>query len=161
MTPSVRPEWASLRDSHAWQRLGCGGHIVHVRPRIAMYEEVSIPVADLQLDTGNPRFGEEQESQQAAALKLAKQQGRNRVKLAEDIVDFGLDPTALVAVVATSDRHRKYKVVEGNRRVLALKALETPTLVAGALASAEERRLQQLSSRYHQGDQVESVRCVL
>ena len=126
-----------------------------------MFEEVSIPVADLQLDTGNPRFGEEQESQQAAALKLAKQQGRHIVKLAEDIVDFGLDPTALVAVVATSDRHRKYKVLEGNRRVLALKALETPTLVAGALTSSEEKRLQQLSGRYHQGDPIEGVRCVL
>lgn len=126
-----------------------------------MHQTVDIPLADLQLDPKNARLGEEQPSQQATYIALTKQQGRRILKLAEDIVNAGgTDPTTLPAVVATGDRHRRYKVLEGNRRVLALKALDTPSLITSALSSAEQKKLNGLSVRYAQNP-VDPVQCVL
>lgn len=126
----------------------------------AVPEIVEVPVSDLLLDTGNPRLGVEQQSQQAVYLSLAKQQGRRLVVLARHIVEHGLDPLTLPAVVATGDRRRRYLVVEGNRRVLALKALETPTIIAGALSPADSRAFAALAEKFSE-DPIEVVSCVL
>jgi hypothetical protein len=125
-----------------------------------MAEPVQIPLSDLLFDTENPRLVETQESQQAAALELARQQGDNLLRLAEDIVQHGLDPTSLTAVVATGDRRKRYKVLEGNRRIVALRALETPSLISPALSSTGNRKLGELARRYAL-DPVISVPCVL
>jgi hypothetical protein len=123
-------------------------------------QQVEIPVNDLLLDEGNARLGQESSSQQQAALALAEQQGKRLVKLAESILNHGLDPAQLPSVLATGDRRRKYIVIEGNRRVLALKALETPSLVQGALDARDFKRLQTLSSKYL-ADPIEQITCVL
>lgn len=125
-----------------------------------MHEVVSIPVVDLILDPGNARLGEEQPSQQAVYHALAQQQGSRLVELAADIVEAGLDPTTLPAVVATEDRRRRYKVIEGNRRVLALKALDNPSIVATGLSARDQARLTALAQQYAE-DPVEEVPCVL
>jgi len=125
-----------------------------------MPEVVQIPVADLLLDDGNPRLVETKESQQETALALARQQGDNLIRLAADIVENGLDPTTLSAVVATADLRKRYKVVEGNRRVLALRALETPSLVSAVLSTSSARKLVQLAARYEQNP-IGNVPCVL
>lgn len=125
-----------------------------------MHTTVKISIADLLLDTSNARLGDEQPSQQAAYLTLAKQQGRRLIKLAQDIVEFGTDPTTIVAVVATNDRRPRYRVLEGNRRVLALKALETPTTVSAAFSKADQRKLLELSATYA-SDPIDEIDCVL
>lgn len=105
--------------------------------------------------------GEEQPSQQAIYLALATQQGRRLIKLAEDIIENGLDPITLPAIVATDDRRRRYRVLEGNRRVLALKALDTPAIVSSAFSSgADQRRLNQLAARYS-ARPLDPIECVL
>jgi hypothetical protein len=125
-----------------------------------MAETVSISLSDLLLDGGNPRLVTEQTGQQETALSLARQQGERLVRLADDIVKHGTDPTALVAVVAVGDTRKRYKVIEGNRRVLALKALETPSLVSPGLAPKDARRLAKLSADFSRAP-VEQVSCVL
>lgn len=125
-----------------------------------MHELVSIPVVDLVLDEANARLGDEQPSQQAIYLALSKQQGARLVSLAADIVASGLDPTTLPAVVATADRHRRYRVIEGNRRILAVKALENPAIVAGGLASSQLTRLTTLSKEYSENP-IDKVQCIL
>lgn len=125
-----------------------------------MHETVQVPVSDLLLDVENARLGEEQPSQQQAYLALASQQGRRLVNLARDIVENGIDPINLPAVVATSDRRRRYRVVEGNRRVLALKALETPSIVSGALSPGDQKALTALSRRFLD-DPIDEITCVL
>lgn len=125
-----------------------------------VHETVQVPISDLLLDVENARLGEEQPSQQQAYLSLATQQGRRLVTLARDIVENGLDPITLPAVVATGDRRRRYRVVEGNRRVLALKALETPSIVSGALATADQKALTALSARYLENP-IDEITCVL
>ena len=126
-----------------------------------MFQTVPIPVSDLLLDPKNARLGEELPSQQAIYHALAQQQGRRFINLADDVVRFGLDPTTLLAVVATSDRRKRYKVLEGNRRVLALKALDTPSIVFSAfLAAADQRRLNELAAKYALNPR-DPVDCVL
>ncbi len=125
-----------------------------------MTEIVDIPTIDLLLDGGNPRLETEQAGQQETALSLAAQQGERIVKLAGDIVQHGTDPTTLTAVVAVGDTHKRYKVIEGNRRVLALKALETPSLIAPALSQRDQRKLAKLSSEYAKNP-LEELSCVL
>lgn len=119
-----------------------------------------IPVSELLLDQKNARLGEAQDSQQATIHALAEQQGRRLVKLAESIVTNGLDPAQLFSVVATTDKKRGYVVLEGNRRTLALKALETPTIVQSALSAGEFKKLLALSDRFAQNP-IEQVDCVL
>jgi len=124
------------------------------------YETASIMVSDLQLDRTNARLGQEQPSQQAIYNTLAAQQGKRLIALAKDVVENGLDPSTLPVVVPTDDRKRRYVVLEGNRRILAVKALETPAILSSALSTSEQRTLTSLSATFH-ASPIEEVTCVI
>ncbi len=124
-------------------------------------EFVNIALADLLIDVENPRLVNVQQSQQEAVLEMARHQGDALIRLAADIVDRGLDPTTLPAVVATAgDARKRYKVLEGNRRIVALRALETPALIAPVLSAGSNRRLAELAKKYAQNP-FDPVPCVL
>ena len=123
-----------------------------------MHETIDIAVADLLLDQDNARLGTRQTSQQAVYIALAKEVDGQLVRLAKDIVDHGLDPTALTAVVATDTG--RYRVLEGNRRALALKALETPSIVKGGLSKAELRKLEALAKVYAENP-IDEIPCIV
>lgn len=125
-----------------------------------MPQQVKIAVADLLLDESNARLGQESASQQQAQVALAILQGKRLVKLAASIVEHGLDPAQPFSVIPTADRRRRYRVVEGNRRLLAVKSLETPALVQGALSTSDYKKLQALSQHFAQ-DPIEEVNCVV
>jgi hypothetical protein len=126
----------------------------------ALPETVEVPLADLLLDPGNARLGEGLTSQPDTALALARQQGDNIVRMAQDIVANGVDPTNFPAIVATDDQKKKYIVREGNRRILALKALETPALITSVLSKPNQKKLIKLSDQY-MDDAYDLVLCVL
>lgn len=126
-----------------------------------MPEIVDIPIADLLLDAENPRYRDVAKNQQVAATALAEKHPNQVVRLAADIVENGLDPTTLPAVVATADKRKKrYRTLEGNRRLLALKALETPTLISAVLPAGASKRLSALSKRFV-SDPITDMKCVL
>lgn len=125
-----------------------------------MSEMVSVRIADLLLDQRNARLKEEQASQPATYLALAALNPKYLLALAEDIIEEGMDPLSLPAVVATSDKRKRYTVLEGNRRVLAVKALETPSIIQSELSVAQSRRLNDLSARFHT-DPINEIGCVL
>jgi hypothetical protein len=126
-----------------------------------MSEIVDIPIADLLLDAGNPRYSDIAKNQQVAATALAEKHPTHIVKLAGDIVENGLDPTTLPAVVATDDKRKKrYRLLEGNRRLLAIKALDTPTLISAVLPSGASKILTELSRRFA-ADPISEMKCVL
>lgn len=125
-----------------------------------MAEIVDIALADLLLDTRNARLRDEQPSQPAAILALAQQQGKRIVKIAKDIVESGLDPLTLVGVVPTEDQLKRYVVIEGNRRVAALKALETPALVSAALDAPLQNQLVKLSGQFS-ASPISKIPCAL
>jgi hypothetical protein len=120
----------------------------------------TLRVADLLLDLGNARLGDPSRSQQEAAQALAAQQNTKLVRLAEHIVANGTDPTALVAVVPVKGQRSSYKVLEGNRRVVALQALDTPELVMPALSSSLARRLLKASEKFAERP-IERIPCVV
>ena len=123
-----------------------------------MHEARNIAVADLLLDQENVRLGEAQSSQQTTYIALARKMKGQLIELARDIVEHGIDPTALSAVVATDSR--RFTVLEGNRRTLALKALETPSIVKGGLSPSDQRKLEELSKEYA-NHPVDEVPCVV
>jgi hypothetical protein len=113
-----------------------------------MPEVISLAVSQLDLDTKNPRLGREYSSQMETARALAAQQGSKLIGLASHIIEHGIDPTTLSAVIQLPGRRPRYRVLEGNRRLLALRALESPSLITTALESRETRALAVLGAEF-------------
>ncbi|WP_338804054.1 hypothetical protein WDV76_20335 [Xenorhabdus griffiniae] len=83
----------------------------------------------IKLDQENVRFGGDiaQNQREAIELMLADPEDAKKIlKLAEHITLYGLDPTELQLV--TPDDEGNYIVLEGNRRLTALKLLQRPDL---------------------------------
>ena len=90
--------------------------------------EVKLKIADLVLDHDNPRITHVQ-GQQDALQKIVKDQKSKLVKLAQSIVEHGLNPMDRFLVL----RHgsNSFVALEGNRRVAALKLLANPAVMSG------------------------------
>jgi hypothetical protein len=83
-------------------------------------------VASLLLDETNPRFAEPATSQRDALNRHLADSSSKLLKLAEDIAREGsVNPTDLPVVLA---KHGDLVVIEGNRRLAALKLLRHPDL---------------------------------
>ncbi|MCT1431627.1 hypothetical protein M3G50_12860 [Brachybacterium muris] len=125
-----------------------------------MAELKIIAVSDLRLDQRNARFSFETTTQQMAMDALARDQGRRLVSLAVSIQEEGLDPSQQLMVTPSVGFPGRYDVLEGNRRVLALKALETPTLIEAALTTSEFRKLKKSAEKYRSAAIIE-VPCIV
>jgi hypothetical protein len=112
------------------------------------FETKTIPVGQLMLDTKNPRHGE-LESQRAAIESLIASQRQKLVVLANDILRNGLSPIERLMVLKSKNG---YTVVEGNRRLTAIKLLDNPALADGAPISAAIRRLSNKGSAPSEAD---------
>jgi hypothetical protein len=122
--------------------------------------EQVIPVSQLLLDTQNPRFPGEQPTQRNAIQMMARIQGERIVALAQHIVEHGFNPASLTIVMISDAEDDMYEVLDGNRRLTALKLLENPSLGDGVFSGATLVRLKQLSIRF--GDNpVLKLRCVV
>lgn len=86
-----------------------------------------ISVGNLLLDTSNYRIVK-QASQKGARDAIIAEQGKKLVKLAEDIIEHGLNPFDLPMVIDAEDGNQNYIVVEGNRRLTAISLLLDPEL---------------------------------
>ena len=87
-------------------------------------KRATIAIDRISLDGGNPRHMELQSQEQ-----IIKQLCENEkiVVLARDIVDKGgLNPLANIGVIANEEDTQKFTVVDGNRRICALKLLMDP-----------------------------------
>jgi len=89
--------------------------------------------ADLLFDTANPRLSEPNTGQREAWRSLAMLLDRKLLVLARDIVAYGIDPSTLPIVMSSGDDAKRYIVLEGNRRLAALKSLENPEAIVGAI----------------------------
>jgi hypothetical protein len=124
------------------------------------YSRRSIAVHRLLLDERNARLGDEQPNQQATVRALAQLLGKELMEQAADIVENGLDPTNLITVTPDESRINHYRVIEGNRRLLALKALDDPSIVESVLSPARRKRLAELSE-LHNKEAFSSIPCVV
>ena len=101
-------------------------------------------LSELRLDQRNYRTGPAATQRDALAAIIDDQKGK-LVNLAEDILSVGLSPGEPIWVTRDSDAPGMYVVVEGNRRLAALKLLETPTLADGTVV---ERAFSTLAKQY-------------
>ena len=92
------------------------------------YETRLLDITILMINTENPRFEMVGNQREAIALMIENQKDK-LVKLAQDIIDNGVNPSDLVIVTPHTKYEGKFNVLEGNRRVTALKLLNNPELI--------------------------------
>ncbi len=116
-----------------------------------------IDLQDLSVNLENPRYPN-RASQRDAIAKMAEHQGMKLVKLAEDIIENGLNPTRRFLVTPNPDGG--YTVLEGNRRIAALKLLTQPEFRKSlGLSTRIENRFQALADAA--GSLLTGVECVV
>jgi len=86
-----------------------------------------IDIQDLELDLHNYRLNP-QPDQRAAVREMILLQGSKLVTIAKDILAIGVSPFDLPMVTPSEDNPNVYTVLEGNRRVAALKCVHEPNL---------------------------------
>lgn len=89
-----------------------------------------ISIGNIFLDVLNYRHGK-QPSQKAAMMAIIEDQGLKLAVLAKDIIDHGLNPSDLPILIDAEDDSQNFIVVEGNRRVAAIKLMLDPEQAAG------------------------------
>jgi hypothetical protein len=88
----------------------------------------NIQLTLLNINVENPRF-EIVGNQRSAISQMIDDQGTKLSKLAEDILDYGLNPSEWIIAVQDVKSEDHYNVLEGNRRITALKLLYNPDLI--------------------------------
>ena len=113
-----------------------------------MADILQIAPPDLLLDSENPRLAQYHLGQRQTLQQMSTLLQRKLATMAGDIVDHGLDPSTMPIVVRLSGSPTRYLVLEGNRRLAAIRALESPESVAPALTRTVLSKLRQHSRRY-------------
>lgn len=106
----------------------------------------NIKISQLFLNIENYRF-EPVTSQKEAIDKMIEDQGDKLFILASDIIQNGLNPVDLIMVSLKEDSDRSYIVLEGNRRVTAMKLMCTPSLIGESFSSLR-KKFNKLQSDY-------------
>ncbi len=112
----------------------------------------SISISNIVLDQKNPRFVPVK-NQREAILAMLNEQGDKLYKLAEDIVLYGLNPSRRFIVFEDGNR---FVDGDGNRRMTALKILETPDLIKGHKL---HKKFKKILEKYD--TQIDKVDCVV
>lgn len=95
---------------------------------MSKYSVGPIPLNKLTINIENPRF-EMLGDQQEAIHVMIQDQGEKLFNLAKDIVEAGLNPCELPIVAPHETKEGYFNVLEGNRRIIVLKLLNTPELI--------------------------------
>src|ERR1051325_2939268 len=104
------------------------------------WQSKTLPVASLHLDAKNPRLGRETIARAPREIIQHLFEHDKALDVAQSIVARGYFPNEPLLAVREDDR---YVVVEGNRRLAALKALKEPGLLEGGAA----RQIEKLARR--------------
>src|ERR1035437_3337912 len=91
---------------------------------IAAMGDITLPVSKLLLDELNPRH-RAVTTQEAALAEVIRRAPIKLLNLARDIAETGLSPIDRLIVMKNEDES-KYIVLEGNRRLAALRLLARP-----------------------------------
>lgn len=115
-----------------------------------------VEASRLRLDLRNPRLPVEPDSQRDAFREMAHVQGSKLVAICKHIARHGLNPAQPFLVIP--DDENQFIVLDANRRLTALRALEQPDLVADLLTDSDRRQLKAAADSYVPPD---DVRCVV
>lgn len=123
-----------------------------------MPEMKQISIGSLGLDVDNPRLPGKQLGQIEAMRAMLKAEGPKTLALAEHIASNGLSPAERLIVTEVKERPGTYVVLEGNRRITALKILETPAAADGAVSPGQLDRLKKWGAQFKEkkfGDKID------
>ena len=121
------------------------------------HETKSVSIDILDINTENPRFETVSSQREALTVMIENQRGK-LVELANDIAINGLNPSDL-CMVTPQENGGKFKVLEGNRRITALKLLNNNNLIPEEHESFLNR-FKGLSSDYKKNP-IKNVPCVV
>src|SRR5713101_7496103 len=105
-----------------------------------MPESRSIQIEKLLLDVENPRLGQGLGGQVETAQAMLNAERKKTLVLADDIKNHGLNPADRFMVMG-SGKGDTYVVLEGNRRLTALRILQDPSIAAPILKSPSQKKL--------------------
>lgn len=121
---------------------------------------ISVDVEKLQFDLQNPRFPELSDQRDALHAFCEDRHARKTVLLAENIADVGLNPSELIIVIH-GERRGHYIVLEGNRRLAALKFLSVPARLGDSpLSKPFQARLRKAAQEAN-ADGRKRINCLL
>ncbi|MHB1543733.1 MAG: ParB N-terminal domain-containing protein [Gammaproteobacteria bacterium] len=119
---------------------------------------IDLLVNQLLLDSVNPRIGHAG-NQRDALQKILQDQGDKLFVLADSIVSDGLSPIDRLLVLREKKGTDQFIVLEGNRRLAALKILVNPhVLTSLEIKTSLQKRFVNLAGRFKRTD-VEPVAC--
>lgn len=121
-----------------------------------MSRRLTILLSNLYLDLQNPRY-EEQKSQNDALNTIAGEQKGKLLVLLKDILENGLNPSDVPIVMSDPTRGNGYVVLEGNRRIAALKLFKKPGILTNVTV---RQRYSKLHDEY-KGKAIISVECLV
>ncbi|NOT04744.1 MAG: hypothetical protein HOP27_09125 [Anaerolineales bacterium] len=127
---------------------------------ITTFLQTKIPVNQLLVDTQNPRLPEMQTNQDDAIRLMIKAQGSKVFALAQHLATYGTNPASLLIVIPNPENQKKYYVLDGNRRLTALRLLERPGLSEGILNGSIFQKIKDLSLKY-KNNPVNELECVV
>ena len=115
-------------------------------------------VGDLLLDLENPRTGKVV-GQAEALEEIIKLNGQHFRNMMQSIKENDLDPGDSFYVIVDDDDENSYVVVDGNRRLAALKVLNNPVLLDGTkLGDSGKKRLREAAGSFAP---IEPINCVV
>jgi hypothetical protein len=125
-----------------------------------MPEIIVVKPANLLADPNNPRVPEEGLGQREVLLAIAKAADDEIAVLARDIVtQQSIDPSALPIVIEAKEPNR-YIVLEGNRRLTAIRALENPSMFEGVFSASVFDEIRKMSTVYRTSP-IANINCCL
>lgn len=126
---------------------------------MAVHAIEELPVSSLLLDVENPRH-DVLANQREALKEMMDVQGDKLIKLAGDIVEAGINPAELSIVMPHKDEKKKYVVLEGNRRITALKLLLEPSLTDPSQNRSLKKKFKEMSEAFRH-NLIDRVNCVV
>jgi len=112
-----------------------------------MIKTENISLADLKVNSENYRF-EPVESQREAINKMVENQDIKLYELAKHISENGLNPNDMIQVTPYKKESKKFVVLEGNRRVIALKLLSNPNLIDETSKKTLQSKFKELHEQF-------------
>jgi len=109
-----------------------------------MIRNKNVQLTQLLVNTENYRF-DTVASQKEAINEMIDNQNEKLYKLAEDIVNNGLNPNDPIQISRSHHDNTKFNVLEGNRRIICLKLLNNPDLIEDPKYSFLKKKFKKLN----------------
>lgn len=92
---------------------------------------------------------------------MLRAEGPKTLALAESVAQEGVSPMERLLVIPAEQDAGRFIVLEGNRRLTALKILAEPTLADTVLNPSQQKRLKKWSAEYKKRGEVDLLECVV